>query len=97
MFHPLASRRITPCRSSGLDLIDGGKAQGIKDAADYTAHRYHTPQDVFDSNWDYRGILQDTQALYELGQRLSQTGVDPQWYPVSPFRAKRETMERSAH
>lgn len=80
--------------SSGLNLIDGGKALGIKEAADYTAHRYHTPQDVFDPHWDYRGILEDTQALYELGQRLSQTGVDPQWYPDSPFRAKREAMEQ---
>ncbi|WP_243050455.1 M28 family metallopeptidase [Dyella sp. RRB7] len=78
--------------SSGLDLLDGGKAAGQKGADDYTAHRYHTPNDVFDPNWDFSGILEDTQALYELGQRLSQPGVWPQWYPDSPFRAKREAM-----
>jgi Zn-dependent M28 family amino/carboxypeptidase len=78
--------------SSGLDLLDGGKAAGQKGANDYTAHRYHTPNDVFNPDWDYSGILEDTQALYELGQHLSQVGVWPQWYPDSPFRAKREAM-----
>lgn len=78
--------------SSGLDLLNGGKAQGQRDADDYTAHHYHTPNDVFDPNWDYSGILQDTQAIYELGQRLSATDANPQWYPDSPFRAKREAM-----
>ncbi|WP_254423862.1 M28 family metallopeptidase [Rhodanobacter sp. C03] len=78
--------------SSGLDLLDGGKAAGQKGADDYTAHHYHTPNDVFNPDWDYSGILEDTQALYELGQHLSQVGVWPTWYPDSPFRAKREAM-----
>ena len=78
--------------SSGLDLLAGGRAAGQAAAADYTAHRYHTPRDVFDPHWDYSGILEDTQALYELGQYLSHAGVWPQWYPDSPFRARREAM-----
>jgi Zn-dependent M28 family amino/carboxypeptidase len=75
--------------SSGLDLLNGGKAAGQAAAADYTAHHYHTPNDVFDPNWDYSGILEDTQALYLLGQKLSEDGVWPQWYADSPFKAKR--------
>ncbi|GAP67127.1 peptidase M28 [Mizugakiibacter sediminis] len=75
--------------SSGLDLLNGGEAAGKAAAADYTAHRYHTPNDVFDPNWNVDGILEDTQAYYELGQRLAKSGVWPQWYPDSPFRAKR--------
>jgi Zn-dependent M28 family amino/carboxypeptidase len=78
--------------SSGLDLIDGGKAAGQKGAEDYTAHHYHTTNDVFDPNWDLRGILEDTQALYELGEHLGHAGVWPAWYADSPFRAKREAM-----
>ncbi|OOG64726.1 aminopeptidase [Rhodanobacter sp. B04] len=78
--------------SSGLDLLNGGRAAGQKAADDYTAHRYHTPNDVFNPDWDYSGILEDTQALYELGQYLSQPGVWPQWYADSPFRAKRQAM-----
>ncbi|HEX7112642.1 MAG TPA: M28 family metallopeptidase [Mizugakiibacter sp.] len=75
--------------SSGLDLLNGGQAAGKAAAADYTAHRYHTPNDVFDPNWNVDGILEDTQAYYALGQRLAKSGVWPQWYPDSPFRAKR--------
>ncbi|MEO7051596.1 MAG: M28 family peptidase [Rhodanobacter sp.] len=82
--------------SSGLDLLDGGKAAGRKAAEDYTAHRYHTPNDVFNPHWDYSGILEDTQALYELGQELSRPGVWPDWYPDSPFRAKRQKMMQTA-
>jgi Zn-dependent M28 family amino/carboxypeptidase len=78
--------------SSGLDLLDGGEAAGRKAAEDYTAHRYHTPNDVFDPGWDYSGILEDTQALYELGQYLSHAGVWPAWYADSPFKAKRDKM-----
>ncbi len=78
--------------SSGLDLLDGGRAAGQKAAADYTAHRYHTPNDVFNPEWDYSGILEDTQALYDLGDSLSHAGVWPQWYADSSFRAKREKM-----
>lgn len=78
--------------SSGLDLLDGGEAAGRKAAEDYTAHRYHTPNDVFDPAWDYSGILEDTQALYELGQYLSHAGVWPAWYADSPFKARRDRM-----
>jgi Zn-dependent M28 family amino/carboxypeptidase len=77
--------------SSGLDLLNGGTAAGQAAASDYTAHHYHTPNDVFNPNWDYSGILEDTQALYLLGQKLSEDGVWPKWYPDSPFRAKRDT------
>jgi Zn-dependent M28 family amino/carboxypeptidase len=82
--------------SSGLDLLAGGKAAGEKAAADYTAHRYHTPNDVFNPDWDLSGILEDTQAIYELGQHLSHAGIWPTWYPDSPFRARREAMMKPA-
>jgi hypothetical protein len=82
--------------SSGLDLRNGGRAAGEQAAADYTAHRYHTPNDVFDPAWDLSGILEDTQALYELGQQLSDSTVSPQWNADSPFRAARERMSGHA-
>jgi Zn-dependent M28 family amino/carboxypeptidase len=82
--------------SSGLDLLDGGRAAGDKAAADYTAHRYHTPNDVFDPNWDLSGIVQDTQALYLLGRELSDGDSFPTWYPDNPFKAKRDAMPAAA-
>ena len=76
----------------GLDLIDGGRAAGLAASADYTAHRYHTPNDVFDPNWDLSGTLEDIQTLYLLGRNLADGDQWPDWYADSEFRAQRDAM-----
>jgi len=78
----------------GLDLIDGGRTAGLAGAADYTAHRYHTPNDVFDPNWDLSGTLEDIQTLYLLGRKLAESAEWPDWYADSAFRAQRDAMMR---
>jgi len=80
----------------GLDLIDGGRAAGLAASADYTAHRYHTPSDVFDPNWDLSGTLEDIQTLYLLGRNLADGGQWPEWYADSEFRARRDAMMAKA-
>ena len=75
---------------TGNDKVQGGAAAGTTALADYTAHRYHTPQDNFDPNWDFRGVAQDTQALYEVGHELADSQQWPQWNTDSEFRAKRQ-------
>jgi Zn-dependent M28 family amino/carboxypeptidase len=76
----------------GLDLIEGGRTAGLAASADYTAHRYHTPNDTFDSNWDLSGTLEDIQTLYLLGRNLADGEDWPNWYPDSEFRAARDAM-----
>jgi Zn-dependent M28 family amino/carboxypeptidase len=80
----------------GLDLIDGGRGAGLAASADYTAHRYHTPRDVFDPNWDLSGTLEDIQTLYLLGRSLADGDQWPDWYADSEFRAERDTMMAKA-
>jgi len=75
---------------TGDDKVDGGVTAGRAALADYTANRYHTPQDNFDPKWDFSGVAQDAQALYEVGNELANGGEWPQWYKDSEFRAKRE-------
>lgn len=77
---------------TGNDKVDGGVAVGSKEIADYTAHRYHTPYDNFNPKWDFRGVAEDAQALYEVGRELSLGNQWPNWYKDSAFRAKREAM-----
>ena len=48
---------------------------------------------MFNPAWDVSGILEDTQALYVLGQQLSDSNAWPQWNADSPFRAAREAMK----
>jgi Zn-dependent M28 family amino/carboxypeptidase len=76
----------------GLDLIDGGRAAGLAASADYTAHRYHTPDDVFNPNWDLGGTLEDIQTLYLLGRDLADGEQWPDWDAGSEFRARRDAM-----
>jgi Zn-dependent M28 family amino/carboxypeptidase len=76
----------------GADLIEGGRAAGLADFSDYTAHRYHTPNDVFDPNWDLSGTLEDIQTLYLLGRNLADGNDWPDWYADSEFRARRDAM-----
>ena len=77
---------------TGDDKVDGGTAAGKAALADYTAHRYHTPMDNFDPKWDFRGVAEDTQALYEVGRELSLGDQWPRWNEDSEFRARREKM-----
>lgn len=75
---------------TGNDKVDGGTAAGTAALADYTAHRYHTPRDNFDPDWDFTGVADDAQAFYEVGRQLAGSDQWPQWYKDSAFRAKRE-------
>jgi len=77
---------------TGDDKVDGGTTAGKAALADYTAHRYHTPLDNFDPKWDFRGVAEDTQALYEVGRELSLSDQWPKWNKDSEFRARREKM-----
>ncbi len=80
----------------GLDLIEGGRAAGLAGSADYTVRRYHTPNDVFDPNWDLSGTLEDIQTLYLLGRNLADGDAWPDWYADSEFRAQRDAMMAKA-
>ncbi|MCE5233740.1 MAG: M28 family peptidase [Mizugakiibacter sp.] len=76
--------------SGGSDLVDGGEAAGRAAKADYVEHRYHAPADEFNPNWDYRGVIEDVQTLYAVGEKLAGESTFPQWRPDSEFRAARE-------
>jgi Zn-dependent M28 family amino/carboxypeptidase len=80
----------------GFDLLDGGRTAGLAANADYTAHRYHTPNDVFNPNWDLSGTLEDIQTLYLLGRNLADGERWPDWYTDSDFRARRDAMMAKA-
>jgi Zn-dependent M28 family amino/carboxypeptidase len=77
--------------AGGLDLVEGGEAAGRKAAEDYTANRYHKPADNYDPNWDYRGVVQDLDALYAVGRKLADETTFPQWKAGADFARKTKT------
>lgn len=74
----------------GEDLVEGGRAAGQKLAADYRANRYHGPQDEYDPNWNWGGVMQDLQLFYRIGRSLAESKSWPNWMPGDEFRAIRD-------
>ena len=74
----------------GLDLVNGGTARGEALDKDYTAKRYHQPDDEFNPQWDFRGIAEDAQLLHLVGERLANSREWPNWSTDSEFRAARD-------
>jgi len=76
---------------SGVDNVKNGRDWGLKQVADFTKNRYHSPQDNFDAkSWDLSGIIEDERLLFDLGYRLSNESVFPKWKDGSEFKAIRE-------
>ena len=75
---------------AGNDLVNGGIERGNALAADYTAKRYHQPDDEFNPAWDFSGMVQDAQLLHGLGYDLANSSAWPNYRPGSEFRAARD-------
>ena len=75
---------------SGEDMVKGGIAAGRAAAEDYTAHRYHQPDDEYDPAWDWSGAVRDLQLFYAIGRELADSDAWPNWYPTAEFRAARD-------
>jgi Zn-dependent M28 family amino/carboxypeptidase len=76
---------------SGVDNIKNGRAWGLKQVADFTKFRYHSPQDNFDAKtWDSSGIIEDVRMLFDMGYRISNEDSYPKWKDGSEFKAIRE-------
>lgn len=74
----------------GEDLVKGGVAAGRAAAEDYTEHRYHGPQDEYDPNWDWSGVMADLKLYYRIGRDLANTPEWPNWVEGDEFRAVRD-------
>jgi Zn-dependent M28 family amino/carboxypeptidase len=74
----------------GVDHIEKGREYGLAMLDDYTKHRYHSGADNFDPNWDLRGIVQDLNALYQVGKKLSLDDSWPNYREGNAFRAVRD-------
>ena len=74
----------------GVDHVEKGREYGLAQLDDYTKHRYHSAADNFDPDWDLRGIVQDLNALYQVGKKLSLDDSWPNYREGNAFRAVRD-------
>ena len=80
----------------GEDLVDGGTEAGQAAGEDYTAKRYHKPDDEFSEDWDLAGVIQDLEALYAVGRQVAGSNTWPEWREGNAFRATREASRAGA-
>jgi Zn-dependent M28 family amino/carboxypeptidase len=74
----------------GTDWINGGTAAGDAAGDRYTSTDYHQPSDEYHGNWDWSGILQETELYYRLGHSLAMSREWPNWNQGDEFRAIRD-------
>jgi len=76
---------------SGSDLVDGGLVRGEAISKEYTANRYHQPDDEWSPDWRFDGIAADATLLHAVGRDLANGNAWPNWSQDSEFRATRDS------
>lgn len=80
----------------GVDYLDHTREWGLKQQADYTANRYHKPDDEFDADWDLSGAIEDLRLYFNIGLEVAEGEDWPNWYEGNEFRAIRDRSRQSA-
>ena len=70
-----------------------GKAYALEKADGYTKANYHQPSDEYSDDWDLTGAVEDAQLYYNLGFRLANEDLYPQWKEGSEFRNARKLKD----
>lgn len=79
----------------GIDSLEKGPEYGQSVLDEYTGEHYHKAADNFDPNWDLRGVVQDLNALQQLGKTLANSDKWPNYYEGNAFRKARDASRAS--
>jgi len=95
---PLAKRGVPMTYPKGAGtFLDEPLAEREAARSEYGARRYHQAQDEWLPIMDFRGTVQDLEAVYTVGRDLAFSRDWPQWSPTSefgPVRAQSEAARR---
>jgi Zn-dependent M28 family amino/carboxypeptidase len=74
----------------GVDLVEGGEEAGLALGDDYRINRYHSPADEIDDSWNFDGMVETAEILYETGAAIAYSDIWPNWREGNEFRAIRD-------
>jgi Zn-dependent M28 family amino/carboxypeptidase len=74
----------------GFDLVEGGKAAGIKIEEDYRLDAYHGVADEYDESWNLEGLNQSIDTIFNISNELANSTKWPNWYEGNEFKAIRD-------
>ena len=72
----------------GSEPIDEATAKYRKRTSVILTGCYHQVCDQFRENWDFGGIQEDTQMLFEVGYDIATSDAWPKWHAQSEFQRK---------
>jgi len=73
------------------DSREHGKQWAKEKEQFWLENRYHKPSDEFNAEtWDLRGIRDDAKLLFEVGYRIANNTIFPEWKENSEFKDKRD-------
>ncbi|MDQ6870560.1 MAG: M28 family peptidase [Gemmatimonadota bacterium] len=78
----------------GVDYMGRPAGWGLKQAEDYTAHRYHQPSDEYRSDFDMSGAAQLAEIVYRFGLSLGNARTIPTWNADAEFKAARDASRK---
>ena len=81
----------------GVDLIGKPDGWGTKFEADFDLVDYHKVTDEVRPDWTFEGGAQDAELLFEVGRRVANTDVWPEWRAGNEFKARRDEMMAGKH
>lgn len=75
---------------AGMKVRNQPTGYAEAETARYLAERYHKAGDEVHPEWDNGGVLQDLNAHFQIGVKISDSQVWPQWREGNEFKAIRE-------
>src|SRR5207253_10878296 len=69
----------------GDDYVGRPKGWGKQQFDAYNTQHYHQPSDEFDPNWNYQGMIQETEIAMAIGRKISDMDQMPRFKPSDEF------------
>ncbi len=93
---PFAKKGVPALFAKGyIDAEKYGKEKTAELISDYWEYTYHKPTDEYHAeNADLNGLVQDAELFYQVGSRLANSDLWPEWNEGSEFKAVREASLR---
>jgi len=73
----------------GDDFVGRPRGWGKQQFDAYNTQHYHQPSDEFDPNWNYQGMIQETEIAMAIGRKISDMDQMPRFKPTDEFAKKK--------
>src|SRR6267143_2028718 len=75
--------------NEGDDYVGRPRGWGKEQFDAYNTQHYHQPSDEFDPNWNYQGMIQETEIAMAIGRKIADMDQMPRFKPTDEFAKKK--------